>query len=538
MSWQIIMNFYKNHFKHLLSSASLLFYLLVFIIPSQLSAQQNIRQDAVQNAPKREFRGVWVASVANIDWPSSQGLTSMEQQQEFRELVAFHKANGMNALMVQVRPNGDAFYDSPFEPWSRWLTGKEGKAPDPYYDPLEFMVKECRQQQMELHAWINPFRAVFGGDTTDLDSSHIYFRFPDWVVSYGKHAYLDPGIPSVRDFVRNVIMDVVYRYDIDGVHFDDYFYPYKIDTLAFPDSTSFATYGEGFDSIDDWRRHNINSFIQAVHDSIEAIKPEVKFGVSPFGVWRNRDKDPLGSDTQAGQTAYDDLYADVRLWLKNGWIDYVVPQIYFSIGYPPADYEKLLDWWSRNTFGRQLYIGQAAYKVNNNHDKRWINPSQIPDQIRLNRTTAQVDGSVYFSARSFTKNPLQLNEILRQSFYRYPALVPDMPWNTAGKPAPAPPQNLKAARNGHQVLLQWEGNIHEDIRYYIIYREEGKKLPKLHDSAFIIGKSYYPQFAFEEKGRGLFRKKHTFVVTAVGKDGQESFHSERVQLRLHPGENP
>lgn len=489
---------------------------------------------AQEAPPKREFRGVWVASVANIDWPSTQHLTTGEQQQEFRELVTFHKANGMNALIVQVRPNADALYFSPFEPWSRWLTGKEGKAPDPYYDPLKFMINECREQQMELHAWINPFRAVFGGDTTALDSSHIYYSFPEWVVDYGKHAYLDPGIPMVRDFVLNVIMDVVYRYDVDGIHFDDYFYPYKIDTLDFPDSLSYQTYGADYDSIDDWRRNNINQFIESVHDSIEAIRPEVKFGVSPFGVWRNRDKDPLGSDSRAGQTTYDDLYADVRLWLKNGWIDYVVPQIYFSIGYPPADYDKLLDWWSRNTFGRQLYIGQAAYKVNNNHDERWKNPAQIPEQIKRNRKNFQVDGSVYFSARSFLQNPLQLNDSLRQRYYRFPALTPQIPWHAEVGKAPTAPQNLQAARDGHRVLLQWEGAIHEDIRYYVIYLREGKDAPKLHEADKIIGTSYYPNFSFEEKGRGLFRKKHSIVVTAVGKNGLESFPAEAVRIRLHP----
>ena len=488
-----------------------------------------------QNLPKHEFRGVWVATVANIDWPTSQGLTSEEQQQAFKDLVAFHKANGMNALIVQLRPNADALYESQYEPWSRWLTGKEGKAPDPFYDPLEFMIKECRAQQMEFHAWFNPFRAVFGSDTTALDSSHIYFKHPEWIVFYGKHGYLDPGVPAARKYSLDVIMDVVNRYDIDGVHFDDYFYPYRVDSMAFPDSLSYATYGDSLLPQDDWRRDNINLFVEAVYDSIEAVKPAVKFGVSPFGVWRNRDQDPLGSDSQAAQTTYDDLFADIRLWLKNGWLDYVAPQIYFSIGYPPADYEKLLEWWTRNTFGKQLYIGQAAYKVNNNHDENWKLASQIPQQIRMNRRNFQVDGSIYFSARSFLENPLNLNDSLQNTYYQHPALIPPMRWNRDDQQAPPdPPQNLKAARQKHQLLLQWEGDIHQNVRKYVIYLSEGDDPPQTIHPQKILGTTFYPQFSFEEKGQGIFRKKHTIVVTAIDKDERESFPSRPIQIRLHP----
>ncbi len=506
------------------------------LLLSLLLLNFNLTQAKAQDAtpPKHEFRGVWVATVANIDWPTTQGLTSEEQKQAFKDLVTFHKQNGMNALVVQVRPNADALYSSPYEPWSRWLNGREGKAPDPYYDPLEFMIKECRGQQMEFHAWFNPFRAVFGGDTTALDSSHVHFKHPEWIRFYGKHGYLDPGVPEARQFSVDVIMDVVNRYDIDGVHFDDYFYPYRIDSLDFPDSLSFATYGDSLQIKDDWRRENINQFIEAVHDSIESVKPAIKFGVSPFGVWRNRDRDPLGSDSQAGQTTYDDLYADIRLWLKNGWIDYVAPQIYFSIGYPPADYEKLLDWWTRNTFGKQLYIGQAAYKVDNNHDENWKLASQIPEQVRMNRRNFQVDGSIYFSARSFLKNPLHLNDSLRKKIYRYPALTPAMAWNREENlAAPAPPQKLQIARHGHQVLLQWEGNIHQDVRQYVIYIAQGDDKPNLNDGRAILGTSYYPSFSFEEKGGSFFRKKYTIVVTAVDGAQRESFASEAVEFRLH-----
>ncbi|WKN31459.1 family 10 glycosylhydrolase [Porifericola rhodea] len=500
------------------------FAIFLTLIPAVLIAQSY--------PPKREFRGVWVASVANIDWPSSQGLTPEEQRNEFKELVTFHKNNGLNALIVQVRPNADALYDSSYEPWSRWLTGKEGKAPEPYYDPLAFMIKECRQQGMEFHAWFNPYRAIFDFNKAEIDSvSHVFFDHPEWIVTYGKHAYLDPGIPGAREHVVNVIMDVVNRYEIDGVHFDDYFYPYKIDTLQFSDSTTFQRYNEGFGNIEDWRRNNINMLVKSVYDSIQSVKPHVKFGVSPFGVWRNQDVDPTGSDSKAGQTSYDDLYADVLTWLKNGWIDYVVPQIYFSIGYPPADYEKLLDWWSRNTYGRQLYIGQAAYKVNNNHDRSWLEPTQIGKQIDMNRRNFQVDGSIYFSARSFNKNPLGLADTLRRNHYRYPALIPQMSW--LPKSELQPPLEVKAARDRHEVLVQWNEDIHQDVRYYIVYAEEGESEPNLSDSKTIIGRTYSPHLSFKEKGRGLFRKKHTIVVTAVDRQHQESIPSRPIRLKLH-----
>jgi len=388
------------------------------------------------HSPKREFRGVWVATVNNIDWPSSPSLTTEEQQLEFRNLVAFHKESGMNAILVQVRPCADALYQSAYEPWSRWLSGKESKAPDPFYDPLEFMISECRRQQMEFHAWINPFRAIYNHPEADISEQHIFFQHPQWIVPYGKHSYFDPGLPEVREYVLNVVMDVVSRYDIDGIHFDDYFYPYRIDSLRFLDHITFSRYGKDFENLDDWRRDNINQFISAVHDSIEATKPQVRFGVSPFGVWRNQDSDPTGSKSQADQTSYDDLYADVLTWLKNGWIDYVAPQLYFGIGYNKADYQKLLDWWVKNTYGRQLYIGHAAYKIGTESDSLWGDPLQVANQIMLNRRSFQVDGSIFFSSKSFADNPLGINEQLRSNLYQFPALVPSMSWQ--GEDAPDP----------------------------------------------------------------------------------------------------
>ncbi|MEQ9440553.1 MAG: family 10 glycosylhydrolase [Cyclobacteriaceae bacterium] len=501
-----------------------LILLVLFFVQTALLAQDY--------PPKREFRGVWVATVNNQDWPSSPGLTSEEQQQEFIDLVTFHKANGLNAVIVQVRSSADALYHSPHEPWSRWLTGKEGKAPDPAYDPLEFMIAECQRQQMEFHAWVSPFRAILNHQEGDISDEHIFFQHPDWVVPYGKHSYFDPGLPEVRAYVLNIVMDIVNRYDIDGLHLDNYFYPHRIDSLSFLDNLSFARNGENFEKVDDWRRDNINQFVQAVHDSIEAVKPQVRFGVSPFGVWRNQAKDPTGSDTYSLQTSYDDLYADVITWLKNGWIDYVAPQLYFGIGYEQADYEELLNWWVKNTYGKQLYIGHAVFKIGLPEDSLWNNPFQVANQITMNRRSFQVDGSIFFSSSTFMDNPLGINEQLRRNIYPYPALVPSMSWNRVG--FPDSPQAVTIARNEQNVLIQWQQNVHQQVRYYIIYGAEGEEPPNISDPTSIVAKTYSPHLTFQEgEKKGAFRKTHTFVVTAINQNQDESTASQPVQVKMY-----
>ena len=268
-------------------------------------------------SPKREFRGAWIASVANIDWPSKPGLPAAEQQQQFILLLDKLKALGCNAVIVQIRPVCDAFYNSKIEPWSHYLTGRQGEAPTPYYDPLVFMVDEAHKRNMEFHAWFNPYRALMDSKVNNNPPSHITRRHPEWTISYGGKTYLDPGIPEVREYVTSVISDVVKRYDIDAVHLDDYFYPYRVPGKPFGDAKTYARFGNG-KSLDDWRRDNVSLFIAMLNNSIKQIKPTMKLGISPFGVWRNKSKDPDGSETHGGQTNYDDLYADVVLWMQKG----------------------------------------------------------------------------------------------------------------------------------------------------------------------------------------------------------------------------
>ncbi|MCA1759294.1 MAG: family 10 glycosylhydrolase, partial [Bacteroidales bacterium] len=275
--------------------------------------------------PKFEFRAVWVATVANIDWPSKPGLTTEQQQQEVIDMLNMHEKLGMNVIILQVRPTSDAFYPSALEPWTRYLTGTPGQAPEQFYDPLQFWIEECHKRGMELHAWLNPYRVALNHQQP-LAGNHIAFQHPEWILKYGNSLYFDPGLPQTREFAAQVVKDIVSRYDVDAIHFDDYFYPYPLKE-DFPDTASFAFYNRGFFPEDkaDWRRENVDIIIKMLNDTIKATKSWVKFGISPFGVWRNIADDPRGSDSRAGATNYDHLYANIIKWQENGWIDYTLP---------------------------------------------------------------------------------------------------------------------------------------------------------------------------------------------------------------------
>lgn len=391
--------------------------LSLFLLYSSLSQ--------AQQAVNYEFRAAWVATVENIDWPVKRGLSTAEQQSSFIELLDMHQRNGMNAVIVQVRPAADAFYPSSLEPWSEFLTGKQGLPPQPYYDPLEFMITETHKRGMEFHAWLNPYRAVFNILRSSIAPNHITKQHPEWFLSYGDKKYFNPGLPEVRNHVVKVVQDLVSRYKIDGIHMDDYFYPYPIGGKDFPDQASYLQYGKGM-SKDEWRRSNCDSIILLLHKTIQKTNARVKFGVSPFGVWRNKSRDAMGSDTKAGLTNYDDLYADILLWMQNGWIDYVAPQLYWERGHKLADYDVLLKWWNDHSYGRHIYIGHAYYRAGSN--SAWKGTDEIPAQIRALREYHTTQGSIYYNSSSFRKNPNGWNDSLRLHYYRYPALPPAMTW--------------------------------------------------------------------------------------------------------------
>lgn len=421
-----------------------------------------------QQMPKREMRAAWIATVNNIDWPSKPGLSSDVQKEEYIKLLDRLKDLGMNAVVVQIRPVADAFYPSAIAPWSYWLTGKQGKAPEPYYDPLKFMIKEAHKRGMEFHAWCNPYRAVFNTRKAYRISKGSPVKLhPDWMITYGSKEYFNPGLPQVRSFLVKVIKDIVKRYDVDAIHFDDYFYPYHIPGKRFPDEKAYKKYGNGLEKAA-WRRHNVDTVIQMLSKAIKETKSWVKFGISPFGVWRNYSEDrPMGSKTHAGITNYDGLYADILLWLKKGWIDYVTPQLYWDFKLKAAPYGLLLKWWAKHTYGRQLYIGQSVYRIG--QKGAWRQPDEMPRQIAANRTYKTVKGSMYFSASTFDRNPLGFNDSLRNHYYKYPAIPPRMPWIDSIPPLAPEPAGVLEDPKG--PLIQWKDrDTTQQTTQFVIYR--------------------------------------------------------------------
>lgn len=365
------------------------------------------------NGNGQTLNGAWVSTVYNLDWPSAASYgKSDKQREEFVALLDELQGIGLNAVFVQVRPAGDALYPSSLVPWSKFLTGQQGKAPD--YDPLAFMIEETHKREMEFHAWFNPFRASVDAKTDTLAANHVSKLHPEWIVNSGGKPYINPGIPEARQHIIDTIMEVVSGYAIDGVHLDDYFYP---SSGAFPDEAAFNAYNPGGLTIGDWRRENINSFVQSLSDSIHAVKPQVRFGISPFGVWRNKAVDSTGSDTKASVTAYDNMYADVRMWIKQGWIDYVNPQIYWSLSFSAARYDKLVDWWAQEVRGTgvDLYIGHSPYKLGT-AEAGWQSSQEIINQLLYNKQYPEVKGDVFFSAKDLRRNPLGIMEALR-TFY-------------------------------------------------------------------------------------------------------------------------
>lgn len=478
-------------------------------------------QTAAKIAPKREFRGVWVATVTNIDWPSRPGLSVDEQKQELIALLDQHKRNGMNAIMLQVRPAADAFYRKSREPWSQWLMGKQGIAPSPGYDPLEFAIAEAHFRGMELHAWFNPYRASMSANTV-FSEDHMTKKRPDMFFTYGGKKQFDPGLPEVREYIVQVILDVVKGYDVDGIHFDDYFYPYPIAGQRINDAATFSKYSNGFTNLNDWRRNNVDLLIKQLDDSIHHYKKYVKFGISPFGIWKNRKEDPEGSETH-GLSNFTELYADSRKWIKEGWVDYINPQVYFSFTRKAAPFDTLVDWWSNNTYGRHLYIGQAAYLMNQRMEAAWRDPSQIPDQIRYMRANNRVQGSVFFSSKSFSTVARATADSLRNDLYKYPALPPQMPW--LDEIVPNIPQGLTAEAVGVGVQLKWSAPLRaedgETASGYVIYRfDEGEKISVVNPKNIVkISFNDTPSFLDTNTIKG---RRYTYLVTALDRLKNES----------------
>lgn len=394
------------------------------------SATKAVAPDTAPPAVPREFRGVWVATVGNMDWPSKPGLSTEEQKAELIAILDTVAALHMNAVVLQVRPAADALYRSSIEPWSDVLTGEMGRAPEPFYDPLAFAVAEAHKRGLELHAWINPYRAKVPSTKT-VSSRHISRTNPELVRTYGPYLWMDPGDPAVRRRTVRVVLDIVRRYDVDGIHMDDYFYPYpetqRGREIEFPDASTYRRYRKdgGTLSRNDWRRRNVDLLVKQLDDSVHAIKPWVKFGVSPFGIWR-----PGYPSSVRGFDQYDKLFADARKWLREGWVDYFTPQLYWSIDRPEQSYPDLLAWWSeQNLKDRHLWPGNYTGKVAFKGPSAW-RTDEVIEQIRLTRGLKgkPATGNVHFSMKVFMQNPDSLDDRLLRDVYGERALVPASPW--------------------------------------------------------------------------------------------------------------
>lgn len=421
---------------------------------------------------KRQFRGVWMATVRNLDWPSEPGLNPRKLKKEFIRQLDRLQELGMNAIIVQIRPSADAFYASELEPWSEFFTGDQGREPRSSFDPLPFMIEETHKRCMEFHAWFNPYRAGKRDGKNGLSSRHIYFKHPEWFVQYGQDLYFDPGMPEARQFVKSVIADVVARYDIDAVHFDDHYYPYRLEGEEFPDSLSFALHHGSFskEEKDDWRRENINLLVRELYDVINSLKPWVHFGISPFGVWRNKDRDPEGSDTHTLQTNYDDLFGDALTWLRNGWLDYILPQCYQYMGRPIMDYRVVTRWWNEHHYGVNFYIGQGAFRLGTtDRGDRWTEGNEIDRQLYFNDSIPGILGSAYFRSQTFLDNPLGISDTLKNKFYKYPALPP-FSHHDADRPGNISIIDVQVKEKKKKLKLSWEADHPEQVRYYVIYR--------------------------------------------------------------------
>ncbi len=477
-------------------------------------------------SPKYEFRGVWIATVNNIDWPSKPGLSVQQQKYEAIQLLNTIQEHGMNAIFFQARPCSDAFYKSNIEPWSRYLTGTPGK--DPGYDPMAFWIDEAHKRGLEFHAWINPFRIAQNANE-QLSNQSIVFARPDWVVTYGGKLYLNPALEETKLYITNIVKDIARRYNVDAIHIDDYFYPYPVAGENFPDDAQFNANPKGFANKADWRRHHVDETISILSAAIKEVNPKIKFGVSPFGVWRNNNIDPSGSNTKAGITNYDDLYADVPRWLRNGWIDYLTPQIYWELGHPAADYQTLIDWWSYHSFGKAIYVGHALYKIDKNSMAAgWRDGAQVPYQIQLTRSTPNIQGSAFYSAKHLNRDLIGLQNALKTNLYKYKALVPPMPWidNTA----PSKIQNIKSKGK----VLSWDKPEYKDradepIRYLIYKYKKGTSFNK--DNVEMIY-SITTKNKINVNVKTRTKQIYCFRISSLDKFNNESELSEAKEVKL------
>ncbi|MDD2799707.1 MAG: family 10 glycosylhydrolase [Bacteroidales bacterium] len=483
-------------------------------------------------AAKREFRGVWIHTVQQSQYKT---MNAGEMQAYFIDMLDQFQQCGINALIFQVRPQADAFYKSDLEPWSRFLTGEQGLAPATNWDPMAFLIQECHKRNMEFHAWLNPYR-VTSNENEKLSENHIYWKHPEWFVKYGKQIYFDPGVPECRRFIEKVVKDIVTRYDVDAIHMDDYFYPYPIAGEEFPDKESFNNYalGQGFSSNQkaDWRRNNVNLLINELKETIYTTKPWVRLGISPFGIYRNKSKTPDGSGSETnGLQNYDELYADVVLWSKKSWIDYVMPQLYWEIGHKAADYTTLVKWWSEHTNTDHLYIGQSVVRSMQAIDVKTGSKNQLTTKLKQAAASNKIQGNCWWNGYDILRNEGGIKDSLRNNYYRYPALVPAYT-NMDGFP-PLVLKKLWAEWTPNGYFLFWQPKQDKDSlnvpNRFCIYRFKSGEKYDLNNPANIIKITTETSYQLPyDKGN----VKYTYAVTALDRYNYESKKAKKKSVKL------
>ncbi len=470
------------------------------------------------DSPKREFRGAWMHTVFQEQYLKQSTATNKRYISAQLDSLA---AAGINCVFFQVRPQADAFYKSDIEPWSMFLTN-DGKAPEPFWDPLEYIVTEAHKRAMELHAWINPYR-VTSSKKQRPAKGHLYYRKPKRFISYDGKIYFDPGLPENRKYICTIVEDIVKRYDIDGIHLDDYFYPYPVKGLKFNDTASFKRYGGNME-LADWRRDNVNKLIEELSRRIKAIKPWVRFGVSPFGIWRNRKSDKRGSETD-GLANYDDLYADVLLWTQNGWIDYVTPQLYWNTDHPKASYDVLLKWWNDNANNRHVYIGQSipiTMKSKSDKDKSEA-LIRLNQKISATRQAKNINGNCWWPAYSLTANEKNILKHLKDKHQSKAALMPSYPWiwNVS-------PEGVYDIKTDGDVL-RWnsqktEGSVTDVVRFVVYRFDETADEFDLETAANIECVTSNHKITVERDGY--------YIITALDRVNNESLPSEPILVKV------
>ena len=489
----------------------------LFLLLMAVALLGSVTLSAQSQHPKREFRGAWMPTVTN----NYKGMpTEKIKQKILNELDTLQMA-GINAVLFQVRPEADALYPSELEPWSRFISGEQGKAPDPYWDPTQFVIDECHKRGMEFHAWINPYR-VKANLKNELAPTHLYYKHPEYFITYGNLMLFNPSLQESRDFICKVVADMISRYDMDAIHMDDYFYPYPVAGEEFPDEADYQRLGKkDFPDKGDWRRHNVNVLIKQIHETVRSVKPWVKFGVSPFGVYRNQKEWPQGSATNA-LTNYHGLYADILLWAREGWIDYNVPQLYWEIGHPRADYQVLTEWWAKNAEGRPMIIGQSLMNTVKNKDPKDPNQDQMYIKFRLQRAYQTITGSCQWPGGALTRDPGQYFTRLKENYHKYPALMPV--FDFMDNIAPGKVRKVKKVWTEDGPMLFWtapkdKGDEMQRAVQYVVYRFEAGEKVDIEDPSHIvtITRNNFYKLPYVDG-----KTKYKYVITALDRLHNES----------------